>query len=162
MKPIKLAVFAVALAAAGAASAETMTFPASLLTVRVQNAVHKHRDVVEAAVANSAYGQAMLARYDNRGTGPVDSADMWWMLDYDESRALWLTAGQILKDSHREAGEGRGDEYRAARPNGEPDLMTMQVVSEEVSAVPEADAWAMLLGGLAVAGAVARHRRRTS
>jgi MYXO-CTERM domain-containing protein len=159
MKPIKLAVLAAALLAAGGASAETITLPASLLTARVQNTVHKHRDVVEAAVANSAYGQAMLARYDKRETGPVDSADMWWMLDYDESRALWLSAGQILKDSHREACEGRDEEYQASHPNGEPDILSVRMVSEEVAAVPEADTWAMLLGGLGMIGAVARRRR---
>lgn len=159
MKPIKLAVLALALAAAGAVSAETIAFPASLFTERVQNAVQKHRDVVEAAVANSAYGQTLLARYDNPGTGPVNSADMWWMLDYDESRALWLSAGQILKDSHREAGEGRGDEYQHRQPNGEPDALSVRMVSDEMAPVPEAGTWAMLLGGLVVVGAAARRRR---
>jgi hypothetical protein len=158
MQFFKLSVFAVALAVAGDAGADTLYFPSSLLTPQVQAAVQKHRDVVEAAVANSAYGQGVLARYDNREAGPVHAADMWWMLDYEESQAMWLAAGQILQERYRNEGDNRGDEHETLHPNSEPDLMSMPMVSEELAAVPEASAWALLLTGLAVLGAIAWRR----
>ena len=158
MKPIHLAVVAVALAATGAVSAETATYPSSLFSARVQNALHRHRDVVEAAVADSAYGQALLARYDSGQAGPADITDAWWRLDYGDDRSPSLADAEIFKGSHRSDGEQ--DAQLEPRPKSEPDLMTMQVVSEEMAPVPEPDTWAMLLGGLAVLGAVARRRRR--
>jgi hypothetical protein len=157
MQFFKLSVFAAALAVVANAGAGTISFPPSLLTPGAQ-ALQKHRDVVEAAVANSAYGQGVLARYDNRDAGPVNSADMWWMLDYDESRAVWLAAGQILQDRYRNEGEGGDDQYAARRSDNEPDLMTMLVHQDELAAVPEADAWALLLAGLAAVGAIVRRR----
>jgi hypothetical protein len=160
MQFFKLSVFAVAftLTVAADAGAGIISFPPSVLTPEVQASVQKHRDVVEAAVANSAYGQGVLARYDNRDGGPVNAADMWWMLDYEESRAVWLAAGQVLQERYRNEGDNRDDAYEAPHPNNEPYLMTMRMLPEELAVVPEADAWAMLLTGLAVVAAIARRR----
>lgn len=159
MKFIHLAVAAAALtlAGAGAAAVTTVTYPASLLAVRTQQVVQKHRDVVEAAVANSAYGQAMLARYDSGEAGPVATADMWWVHGYQDDRALSLVDGEVIQGEFRTAGDHREDGIR--RPAAEQIFMAMQVLNEDVAVVPEADTWAMLLAGVAVVGVTARRRR---
>jgi hypothetical protein len=157
MKSFQMTVLALALAVAGAAGAETVTFPASFFTARAHQLVQKHRDVVEAAVANSAYGQAMLARYDSGELGPVDTAEMWWVHGYGDDRSLWLVDAQFVQGHFRTEGAHR--EQDEQHRGTEPAFMAMDVLTEEVVVVPEPGTWAMLLAGVAVVGLAARGRR---
>jgi hypothetical protein len=213
MKTIKLAALAIALTTLGSASAASITFQTAYSSAGVQTTAENYRSVVDAAVANSAYGTTALTSYDivsnqslfgagatniafkstinfglaadgnyafragvDFGNGgavfldgqavALNTSDMWWAHDYVNTNSVFMVNGQQLTAGNHTltiyglegcCDGGQQVQYSA---NGAAFQSFSANTLNSVAAVPEPETYGMLLGGLAVVGAVAQRRRR--